>query len=1255
MDGLATGDKMEEVQDDTDFLSRLSFEMLVRILRYLPVQSLLRLERLSRHLQKAVALHLQLVKSLDFTSDKWHGWMPETIDDEALHHLLSRCIDIEYIYGLHPKNLLLRQEDEKDSERKISIAGIINALQLCQHLIGVEISDIHLLEAILTELSNIEILGHFRNRNGCFPCSESSQLTLPTTSKLTCLHLYGILMPELPALNGLDELHLQFVKFSNPQPFQHFQSQWLLSFMMHNCIGPTNPLHYVPLLTALGNATHLRRLDLVRVPFLGGLLQHVVEDVWKKGGFSGVEKVRIGTCKNCFETDIGYLLLASEYWLEELSLQPSLSKDSFFWALKLAKVTFNMFETLELGYIHPSIKSGEWTNQRFVEHGLTDYTESPGLISDMGMKIVELVFNSVISLTIHNCPHLQNPLLWGEEEKKWEWLKSLHLDHCHSIQLDKFCQWLTNDLPVIHDIRIEHMFRAPPKGCSRVGLSAGTGLGVSSALVAPIGQTDAAPNSADNQEVSVNANQTVEVDEKINWDLQPETSTNSLNEKGCQSTSVQPPLHQLDTGPRYGKLPKDDSSEQSEARGSRHYESRKEDENKEISKPEAKDVKKSIKRKSGGSSSPSTPPAFLSKPPFCSPSLPQAVKPLPTSSTSLPSSEPLSSPSQSVPPSTSSQSALASSQSASSYSISSTSSSYRNSSSTDTLSSLLANPEPSSSVGQSSCANKNDESIKDSPSKKKRRHSQTDETNSAKTPATGSDLHQRSSSEHNTAMQNRCPTLEENFGLTSKAYVQECTYHDHSGQMMIRAVRTQSGQSSVIIPSSDLVGDPDVQPGSSALHADQLKSGERTTTVESTLKPDNSIEKDLDKTCSESCGKRKLPNEQCDLKNFSADNKNTKKRSFSSESAVTTCDAIFSNASEHTDNVLEENIDTSMDSTQEDSLPTTSTESKRQHLLDTKQSNQNKPFSTCDVKNSLTSKSTNASPTKKSQSDKKVSTKNQSTSTSDPVPEDDPVQVMVITSKTLEGLTLDSCGISHLHLTDCPQLQTLSGYDLQMLREVKMKNCPNLIRIDFSHVPCLSNAALLEPILWLPPTCSRFVNLRPLHMKSKSALESWLFAIDHHSYQLMYAIESKSSEPSIEGSVYMANWMDIAVWLNNYYVSTLTYCHDDDESNDKKKVRRRSQPRNIFITKCSAGNVKFKLSTDVPWMQTLSSDNGCQIQFGKPFPAVYPSERSDIVATFAKRCIEPLTHDMAEMRSIKADIKKCVMCIYIQVSDIQKN
>lgn len=81
----------------------------------------------------------------------------------------------------------------------------------------------------------------------------------------------------------LRHLYLKWVRLTKPQPFKDFLCVSLRTFVMRNCAGPTNSLKYVPLVTGLASARNLEHLELVRVPFLGGLIQHVVEDSWRSG------------------------------------------------------------------------------------------------------------------------------------------------------------------------------------------------------------------------------------------------------------------------------------------------------------------------------------------------------------------------------------------------------------------------------------------------------------------------------------------------------------------------------------------------------------------------------------------------------------------------------------------------------------------------------------------------------------------------------------------------------------------------------------------------------------------------------------------------------------------------------------------------------------------------------------------------------------------------------------------------------------
>lgn len=186
---------------------------------------------------------------------------------------------------------------------------------------GVETSHLELVEAIWNYMPHVHIIGKFRNRNGAFPIPAENKLCIPITAKIQTLHLVGewnpaaqqnllpamlclfpkyrccstyltsslgffsagVNVPEIPCVSMLRHIYLKWVRFTKPQPFKDFLCVSLRTFVMRNCAGPTNSLKYVPLITGLASAQHLEQLELVRVPFLGGLIQHVVEDSWKSG------------------------------------------------------------------------------------------------------------------------------------------------------------------------------------------------------------------------------------------------------------------------------------------------------------------------------------------------------------------------------------------------------------------------------------------------------------------------------------------------------------------------------------------------------------------------------------------------------------------------------------------------------------------------------------------------------------------------------------------------------------------------------------------------------------------------------------------------------------------------------------------------------------------------------------------------------------------------------------------------------------
>ncbi|XP_043320985.1 F-box only protein 38 isoform X5 [Cervus elaphus] len=485
----------EAVSDETkDYMNQLSHEVLCHIFRYLPLQDIMCMECLSRKLKEAVTLYLRVVRVVDLCAGRWWEYMPSGFTDSSFLTLLKKMPDVEQLYGLHPRYLERRRVRGHEA---FSIPGVLEALQACPNLVGVETSHLELVESIWTYMPHVHILGKFRNRNGAFPIPPENKLKIPIGAKIQTLHLVGVNVPEIPCIPMLRHLYMKWVRLTKPQPFKDFLCISLRTFVMRNCAGPTNSLKYVPLVTGLASARNLEHLEMVRVPFLGGLIQHVVEDSWRSGGFRNLHTIVLGACKNALEVDLGYLIITAARRLHEVRIQPSLTKDGVFSALKMAELEFPQFETLHLGYVDEFLLQSRMANADLVKYGLADVVENPGIITDIGMKAVNEVFSCIKYLAIYNCPHLHNPYNWISDHSRWTRLVDINLVRCHALKLDSFGQFIEL-LPSLEFISLDQMFREPPKGCARVGLSAGTGIGVSSALVSNQNSNNDNDNNAQN-------------------------------------------------------------------------------------------------------------------------------------------------------------------------------------------------------------------------------------------------------------------------------------------------------------------------------------------------------------------------------------------------------------------------------------------------------------------------------------------------------------------------------------------------------------------------------------------------------------------------------------------------------------------------------------------------------------------------------------------------------------------------------------
>jgi len=457
------GNELENCENSmasTASFDHLSLEILVKIMSSLALRDILLLETTCKKLSIAATIHLRTRKTIDFTEGRWYGEMSSLVTDGIFSRLLKRCPEVNSVLGIHPRSINKRQQRHSDT---LSVDGITAALTFCSKLKSIGTSNIQILDAMLAINPNLEIAGGFRNRGGDFPISPQNLLSIPSGVKLSQLVLTGVSVPSLPSMESVSFLQLRWVKFTDPDPFKDFCCPKLEQFIMKNCmgdieIGSFSPLTCIPLFNALGRAAHLERLELVRVPFPGGVFRHVVEDNWRLGSFRYLTRVSLASCYDALEVDLGYLVLVSAFRLEELMIQPSLTKDAVFSALLMAHAEYPRFECLHLGYVDDFPEKGRYTEEELHEYGLSIEREHPPALSDRGMKLALQVFPRVRYLAVCNCPNLRNASLWCTPNLTCMALRDLTLSKCKNLSLEHVSQFISQ-LPTIEYLHIEHMFK----------------------------------------------------------------------------------------------------------------------------------------------------------------------------------------------------------------------------------------------------------------------------------------------------------------------------------------------------------------------------------------------------------------------------------------------------------------------------------------------------------------------------------------------------------------------------------------------------------------------------------------------------------------------------------------------------------------------------------------------------------------------------------------------------------------------------
>nr|XP_006985226.1 F-box only protein 38 isoform X2 [Peromyscus maniculatus bairdii] len=1085
----------ETIADEMkDYMNQLSHEVLCHIFRYLPLQDIMCMECLSRKLKEAVTLYLRVVRVVDLCAGRWWEYMPSGFTDSSFLTLLKKMPDVEQLYGLHPRYLERRRVRGHEA---FSIPGVLEALQACPNLVGVETSHLELVESIWTYMPHVHILGKFRNRNGAFPIPPENKLKIPIGAKIQTLHLVGVNVPEIPCIPMLRHLYMKWVRLTKPQPFKDFLCISLRTFVMRNCAGPTNSLKYVPLVTGLASARNLEHLEMVRVPFLGGLIQHVVEDSWRSGGFRNLHTIVLGACKNALEVDLGYLIITAARRLHEVRIQPSLTKDGVFSALKMAELEFPQFETLHLGYVDEFLLQSRMANADLVKYGLADVVENPGIITDIGMKAVNEVFSCIKYLAIYNCPHLHNPYNWISDHSRWTRLVDINLVRCHALKLDSFGQFVEL-LPSLEFISLDQMFREPPKGCARVGLSAGTGIGVSSALVSNQNSNNDNDNNAQNNNANIHDNNHHPADDSdeendFRPDLQPgeqQFAADALNEMedmvqedgevGAESGSDMP-------APNQGILPMDADEEQAGPSG-----------------------------------------------------LQRVVKPTPIT--------------------------------------------VHDSESDDEEDSLELQEVWIPKNGARRYSEREDKNGEPVQSR------ELAVSGKGKTP-----LRKRHTS-HQLGPPKQCP-------LEESSCEKGCQVTSEQIKADMKAAREipEKKKNKDVYPSSSSTSASTVGNSSSSSTASQSPDFRRTVTSGGSSEP-SPAEVDVSRQC-----------------------------------------VCSPSGSEDSEAMEEGDAESSV-------CP--------RCCCHRPQESQRRTSRCSDEERPSTSRACvvngpdEVAKTKPCHAMKRKRTADKSTSTSDPVIEDDHVQVLVLKSKNLVGVTMTNCGITDLVLKDCPKMMFIHATRCRVLKHLKVENAPIVNRFDYAQCKKLNMDQVLDQILKMPPERNRIIYLRPMQQVDTLTLEQKLFS-GPYPYHICI-IHEFSNPPNVRNKVRIRNWMDTIANINQELIKYEFFLEATRTEEDLKKYPKYPWGREIYTLEGVVDGAPYSMISDFPWLRSLRAAEPNSF-------ARYDFEDDEESTIYAPRrkgqlsadiCMETIGEEISEMRQMKRGVFQRVVAIFIHYCDV---
>ncbi|XP_062281142.1 F-box only protein 38 [Scomber scombrus] len=1177
--GGGEGEVVPRTTEPKDYINELSHEVLCHIFRYLPMKDIMCMECLSRKLREAVTLYLRVVKVVDLCAGRWWEYMPSGFTDSSFLLLLKKMPDLEQLYGLHPRYLERRRVRGYEA---FSIPGVLEALQFCPSLLGVETSHLELVEAIWNYMPQVHILGKFRNRNGAFPIPAENKLTIPITAKIQTLHLVGVNVPEIPCVSMLRHLYLKWVRLTKPQPFKDFLCVSLRTFVMRNCAGPTNSLKYVPLVTGLASARNLEQLELVRVPFLGGLIQHVVEDSWRSGGFRNLHTIVFGACKNALEVDLGYLVITAARRLHELRIQPSLTKDGVFSALKMAELEFPQFETLHLGYVDEFLLQCKMSHSELVKYGLADVIENPGIITDIGIKVVNEVFTNIKYLLIYNCPHLHNPHHWITDQSRWSRLVDLTLVRCHAIKLESFSQFIEL-LPSLEFICLDQMFREPPKGCARVGLSAGTGIGVSSALVS---------NQNSNNDNDNNNN-------------------HHHNNNEANLPPAPPPVNNINNN---NQRPQQQQEHNAPVEVNGVEEEEEEEEEEVILEEENMEAEPQIDLKGGAE-------VKVEKVDVApGPSRPVETPPHPDEEQAGPSGlvqqcRPAGAPLPKPP--------LVISDSDS-----------------EEEEGLVSRLMPASCSQQpASCT--------EGKGKTPLRRS----NNVAVSVALSADQMKAQVSE--SSCEKSCQVTSEQIKADMKAAV------ENSRRTSSKGIITESGESTARPGPDSGTGRGSGTGGAAARTAVRPVTGcvGRVGPGTATSRQVGGCESVMagstthraPTTTDRATGTGRTNEYTEGPSGTQAGDSCTREAGVRPSSGPVGVDSVDPRgaAVNHVPRRQEERQSAPAGYASAAFTGSQQGQARGEEFVP------RRPMTRSCTRMSSVSlvPETDLSRARPRIAVRRKRMADKSTSTSDPVTEDDHVQVLSLKSKNLVGITLTNCGITDLVLKDCPKMMFIHATRCRVLKQLRVESAPIVNRFDYAQCKKLDMEQVLDQILRMPPERNRIIYMRPMHQIDSVALERQLFQ-GPYPYHIAIVHEF-SNPPNIRNKVRIRSWMDTIANISQELIKYEFFPEATRTEEDVKKYPTYPWGRDIYTLEGVVDGAPYSMITDFPWLRTLRAADPNSY-------ARYDFEDDESTTIYAPRrkgqlsadiCMETIGEEISEKRQSKRGVFQRVVVLFLHHCD----